>query len=143
VHAVKKGPFRVFDRSEYVVSLSPKYWALTGFYTLIEYQPGITWYIYSNDILLQDQYNHYFKAMPDFTHLHNAKNAGSSSEENETSANCLAFQGTHRIHEPNGGLCEVTGNGHHGQDFVGAASIRAGKGIKLPPSGAMSMMNVV
>jgi hypothetical protein len=81
--------------------------------------------------------------MPDFTHLHNPKNAGTSSEENETSANCLAFQGTHRVHENHGAHSEITGNGHHGQDFVGVASIRSGKGIKLPPTGAMNMMNVM
>jgi hypothetical protein len=93
--------------------------------------------------LAQEQYRNYYRGMPDFTHLHNPKNAGTSSEENETSANCLAFQGTHRVHEPTGGHSETTGNGHHGQDFVGVASIRSGKGIKLPPTGAMNMMNVI
>ena len=80
--------------------------------------------------------------MPDFTHLHNPKNAGTASEENETSANSLAFQGTHRVHDQINHY-EITGNGHHGQDFVGVASIRSGKGIKLPPPGAMNMMNVM
>jgi hypothetical protein len=81
--------------------------------------------------------------MPDFTNIHNAKNAGASSEENETSTNCLAFQGTHRVHEVGGLHYEVTGNGHHGQDFVGVASIRSGKGVKMTPSGALSMTNMV
>jgi hypothetical protein len=41
-------------------------------------------------------------------------------------------QGTHRVHDLHT-VYEVTGNGHHGQDFVGAASIRAGKGIRMQP----------
>lgn len=91
----------------------------------------------------QTQYRNYYNLMPDFSKFHNPKSAGSSSEENETSSNCLAFQGTHRVHEENGSICEVTGNGHHGQDFVGSASIRAGKGIKMAPNGAMSMMHMI
>ena len=104
MHAVKKNPFRVFNRSDY-----------------------------------RAQYRNYFQLMPDFSRMHNPKSAGDASQENETSSNCLAFQGTHRIHEAAGagyGVSEVTGNGHHGQDFVGAASIRSGKGIKMAPSGA-------
>jgi hypothetical protein len=63
-----------------------------------------------------------------------------------TATTFRAFQGTHRVHEAMPGMSghsEVTGNGHHGQDFVGVASIRSGKGIKLPPTGAMNMMNVI
>jgi hypothetical protein len=32
----------------------------------------------------------------------------------------------------------VTGNGHHGVDYVGAASVRAGKGIMM---GSMMQVN--
>lgn len=70
--------------------------------------------------------------MPDFSRIHNPKNAGTSSEENETSCNCLAFQGTMKVHNDTGGLLtEITGNGHHGPDHVGIASVRSGKGIAM------------
>jgi hypothetical protein len=72
--------------------------------------------------------------MPDFTRIHNPKKAGTSSEENESSCNSFAFQGSMRVHSGNGlgfGVEEITGNGHHGLDYVGVASIRAGKGIMM------------
>lgn len=81
---------------------------------------------YAND------YKNYFNQMPNFTRMHNTKNAGTSSEENETSCSCLAFQGTMRIHTPNQPIYEeISGNGHHGVDAVGMASVRAGKGIAM------------
>lgn len=40
-----------------------------------------------------------------------------------------------RIHTPStGGITcteEITGNGHHGVDAVGMASVRAGKGVSM------------
>ena len=58
-------------------------------------------------------------------------------QENETSCNSLAFQGTMKIHyhkekhAVSHGSSMVSGNGHHGIDYVGVASVRAGKGIMM------------
>lgn len=105
--------------------------------------------------------------------IHNPKNAGNASSENETSCNTLAFQvchspcfarkcfpcvrmktniftctnsqGTMIIHEVdnegnlNGQRTEISGNGHHGPDFVGVASVRCGKGISM---GAATKMGI-
>jgi hypothetical protein len=77
-------------------------------------------------------YMPYHNKMPNFSNMHNTKHAGNASEENETTCNSLAFQGTMQIHTANGtGGETVTGNGHHGVDYVGAASVRAGKGIMM------------
>lgn len=90
----------------------------------------------------EDRYMSYFAHMPSFSRFHNCKSAGASSEENETNCNSLAFQGTYRVHDNNNPLqtYEVTGNGHHGQDFVGAASIRAGKGFRMHPTMGVNIM---
>jgi hypothetical protein len=80
------------------------------------------------------EYRKYFEAMPNFTRIHNPKKAGTSSEENESSCNSLAFQGSMRVHTNAAGMMgyeEITGNGHHGLDYVGVASVRAGKGIMM------------
>ena len=83
------------------------------------------------------QYRTYYPLLPDFSRLHNTKNAGNTAEENETSCNTLAFQGTMRIHEVDmygrstGAITEITGNGHLGPDRVGVASIRNGKGVSM------------
>lgn len=88
-----------------------------------------------NRAAYHDQYKNYLSIMPDFSRIHNPKNAGTCSEENETSCNCLAFQGTMLVHSrpANGAEAtqQVSGNGHHGIDYVGVASIRAGKGIMM------------
>jgi hypothetical protein len=91
------------------------------------------------------RYGEYVQKMPDFSRCHNVKSAGTASEENETSCNSLAFQGTHRIHDHANPmhLCEVTGNGHHGADFVGAASVRAGKGVRMAPQASVNMMHQI
>lgn len=86
--------------------------------------------------------------MPNFSKIHNPKNAGTCSEENETSCNCLAFQGTMRIHTLNavGGVTsveEISGNGHHGVDGVGMASIRSGKGIAMGSMNSMASMTKI
>jgi hypothetical protein len=91
------------------------------------------------------EYRSYFHSMPDFTRIHNPKKAGTSSEENESSCNTLAFQGSMRVHSNTAGMMheEITGNGHHGLDYVGVASVRAGKGImmgSLAPGGAMRLL---
>jgi hypothetical protein len=77
-------------------------------------------------------YRDYRKFFPPFHELHNTrKTAGNSSQESETATDSLAFQGSMRIREATGSRTEILGSGHHGADFVGAASIRAGKGYKL------------
>ena len=41
-------------------------------------------------------------------------------------------QGTMKIFNNQGNLInEVTGSGHHGKDYVGVASVRAGKGMAI------------
>jgi hypothetical protein len=116
IYSINKTPFRVFHTDAYTADYNgtPRYTA-------------------------------YHKNMPDFTRCHNNKNAGTSSEENETNCNTLAFQGTHRVHDHVNvtHMAEVTGNGHHGQDFVGVASIRAGKGVRMTPSGSMAMIHQI
>lgn len=53
-------------------------------------------------------------------------------QENESQVSALAFQGTMRIFRADGQLVnEVTGSGHHGKDYVGVASVRAGKGMVI------------
>ena len=69
--------------------------------------------------------------MPEFRSMHlTRKTAGQSSAEAETGTDCLAFQGSMRVRE---GLMvtEIQGSGHHGPDYVGVASVRAGKGQKV------------
>lgn len=74
--------------------------------------------------------------------MHNIKSAGTSSEENETQTCALAFQGTYITHEANNMSYEVVGSGHHGRDYVGVASIRAGKGISMGSMMPMPVSNV-
>jgi hypothetical protein len=45
----------------------------------------------------KDEYKAYYDKMPNFTHLHNTKQAGLGAQENETSACSLAFQGSHKV----------------------------------------------
>lgn len=109
-HAVRRDEFRIFNRKSY-----------------------------------NEQYKRYYARMPEFSRIHNPKNAGTASSENETSCNTLAFQGTMIIHEVdnegnlNGQRTEISGNGHHGPDFVGVASVRCGKGISM---GAATKMGI-
>lgn len=78
------------------------------------------------------QYKSYYDLMPDFSRIHNPKSAGTASEENEATGTSLAFQGTMQVYDKEGkGLYTVTGNGHHGCDRVGIASVRAGKGTQM------------
>ena len=81
---------------------------------------------------LYSGYHAYRKMFPNFMELHQTrKNAGESTRESETTTENLAFQGTMRIKENGCVKTEILGSGHHGADFVGAASIRAGKGYKM------------
>lgn len=86
-----------------------------------------------NSPLYQNAYKPYMREMPNFTQLHRIrKNAALAAVENEVSSDSLAFQGTMRILDTQGHLIEETlGSGHHGPDFIGVASLRAGKGYKF------------
>jgi hypothetical protein len=89
--------------------------------------------VFDND-LYRNGYNPYKKKMPDFWDLHKIrKNAGTAAVENEAQSDALAFQGTMRtLSSENGGVIqEIQGSGHHGPDFIGCASLRAGKGYKI------------
>ena len=80
------------------------------------------------------RYDDYYAKMPDFTNMAvNRKTAGIASTENEVCADMLAFQGSMRVKDAGSGatITEVHGSGHHGQDFVGVASLRSGKGYKI------------
>lgn len=80
----------------------------------------------------QQKYKHYYNLMPNFSKMHNTKTAGSASEENETQCCALAFQGTMKILGQTPGLShEITGSGHHGNDYAGVASVRSGKGMRM------------
>jgi hypothetical protein len=88
-------------------------------------------------------YQWYRERMPDFTSLHQTrKPAGISTVENETFCDALAFQGTMKvIHSENRAEMEhIQGSGHHGPDFIGAASVRAGKGYKTTGGPTLSRM---
>jgi hypothetical protein len=77
-------------------------------------------------------YRDYRARFPNFNELHSTrKSAGESAREAETATDSLAFQGTMRIKEAGCVKTEILGSGHHGPDFVGMASIRAGKGYKM------------
>jgi hypothetical protein len=84
-----------------------------------------------NSELYTHSYFHYREIMPSFHELHKMrKTAGQSSAEAETQTDSLAFQGSMRIKQDGRVIQEIQGSGHHGSDYVGVASIRAGKGIK-------------
>lgn len=85
--------------------------------------------VFNND--LYSGYREYFGRMPSFGELHRMrKTAGQSSAEAETPGDSLAFQGTMRVKRNGAVVQEILGSGHHGPDYIGAASVRAGKGTK-------------
>jgi hypothetical protein len=87
-----------------------------------------------NSDLYKNAYRPYRDKMPNFWELHTIrKNAGLAATENEVSSDALAFQGTMRVLSADTGavIQEVLGSGHHGPDFIGVASLRAGKGYRL------------
>jgi len=87
-----------------------------------------------NNPLYSNAYRAYKDKMPDFWELHKIrKNAGLAASENEVSSDALAFQGTMRVVSADSGavIQEVLGSGHHGPDFIGVASLRAGKGYRI------------
>lgn len=77
-------------------------------------------------------YKHYHNKMPDFTDLHQMrKGASESVKDDETQVDNLAFQGTMRIKKSGVLIDQINGSGHHAVDYVGVASVRAGKGYKM------------
>jgi hypothetical protein len=87
-----------------------------------------------NNPLYRNAYAPYKEKMPNFYELHTIrKNAGLAAVENEVSSDALAFQGTMRVLSADSGavLHETLGSGHHGPDFIGVASLRAGKGYRI------------
>jgi hypothetical protein len=87
--------------------------------------------VFNND-LYYGAYKDYRQMMPEFKTMHlTRKTAGQSSADAETGTDCLAFQGTMRIKERGMVVQEILGSGHHGPDYVGIASVRAGKGQKV------------
>ena len=84
-----------------------------------------------NNQLYTRPYKDYQRMMPEFKTLHvTRKTAGQGSADAETGTDCLAFQGSMRIKD-GGVVQEIQGSGHHGPDYVGVASVRAGKGQKV------------
>jgi hypothetical protein len=84
-----------------------------------------------NNKLYHDAYSQYRTLMPEFKTLHiTRKTAGQSSADAETATDCLAFQGSMRVKEGGALLQTIDGSGHHGPDYTGVASVRAGKGQK-------------
>jgi hypothetical protein len=78
----------------------------------------------------RQRYMHYYNKMPDFSGLHICRKAcGDASVGNESSCTALAFEGTMRVYDNNVMVYKQHGSGHHGVDYVGAASVRAGKGF--------------
>jgi hypothetical protein len=84
-----------------------------------------------NNPLYAHSYGEYRAMMPAFQELHKMrKSAGQASADSETHTDSLAFQGSMRIKQGGRVLQDIQGSGHHGPDYVGVASVRAGKGIK-------------
>ena len=88
--------------------------------------------VFNND-LYHSSYRHYRSLMPSFHEMHTMrKGAGQASADAETHTDSLAFQGSMRIKEAGGIIAqEIQGSGHHGPDYTGVASVRAGKGQKV------------
>jgi hypothetical protein len=85
-----------------------------------------------NNPLYASSYTDYRNLMPHFHEMHMLrKSAGQSSAESETHTDSLAFQGSMRIKEGGIVVQDIQGSGHHGPDYVGVASVRAGKGQKV------------
>jgi len=81
---------------------------------------------------LYASYAYYREKMPAFNELHKMrKSAGQSSVDSDTPQDSLAFQGSMRIKKKGCIVQEIHGSGHHGPDYIGVASVRAGKGQKV------------
>ena len=94
------------------------------------------------DEIYYHKYEKYREHMAQYDMLHKVrKNAGQASAENESSTDALAFQGSMRVLNNSGNVIqEIHGSGHHGPDFVGVASLRAGKGYKVSTQPTMQRL---
>lgn len=78
------------------------------------------------------EYQYYFGKMPNFRDLNQMrKSANDSTVEDETQIDVLAFQGTIITKKDGMTISTINGSGHHGHDYIGVASVRAGKGYKM------------
>jgi hypothetical protein len=85
-----------------------------------------------NNPLYSGAYSEYKNMMPAFHDMHiMRKSAGQASAEAETQTDSLAFQGSMRVKENGVVIQDIQGSGHHGPDYTGVASVRAGKGQKV------------
>ena len=85
-----------------------------------------------NNSLYASAYSDYKAMMPAFHEMHiMRKSAGQASAEAETQTDSLAFQGSMRVKENGIIQQDIQGSGHHGPDYTGVASVRAGKGQKV------------
>lgn len=100
-----------------------------GYYVLSDQ----SWRIFKHDAY-REQYRNYLPLIPDFSYIHSLrKEPGHASVDSEASQSGLCFSGTYRICTVSNGIVqreEIMGNGHHGPDYVGVASIRNGKGMR-------------
>ena len=95
--------------------------------------------IFNQDIY-REQYRAYLQRMPDFSYFHQIrKPPGQASVDMESSQNALAFQGSYKIRFADHRMEETNGSGHHGPDYVGVATLRAGKGVRMDPKAPSAM----
>merc|ERR1711966_123639 len=60
------------------------------------------------------------------------KDACSATIENEATSIRFAYAGTYKYKtDKDQAFTEISGSGHHGPDYVGVASLRAGKGYRV------------
>lgn len=55
-------------------------------------------------------------------------------------------QGTMKIYPPSAShapVQEISGSGHHGIDYVGVASVRSGKGMRMGPVPDQSIVKIM
>jgi len=82
------------------------------------------------DFVNADRLGAYTQKMPDFSTLNNRRIAGDAVQDDEVACVTMAFAGSWRLVTANGVL-ETAGSGHHGTDYVGCASVRAGKAARM------------
>lgn len=84
----------------------------------------------------------------DMLHLHRnsaaSKCANLATMENEATLIRLGYGGTYSYKlTSDANWNDISGNGHHGVDYVGAASVRSGKGIRYNGGGAPRPIQIV
>lgn len=97
--------------------------------------------VFNHDIY-REQYRAYHDRMPDFSYFHSVrKPPGQASMDMETSQNALAFCGSYRVKTvpDNNVIIDTMSSGHHGPDYVGVASVRAGKGLRMDNKAPMPL----